>query len=162
MIATVLSAVGFYQFANGRRMGVPSIPGWCDDCRTFVNVEQLPTPGELKDGLKQFSRLGKNLAELVLDEVKNENVSDRIREDILTDSQAQFTAYGEAMSARKSPRRCLSCGSTRVFRLPADGKWIDHPGGLPGRVRVQPIRVHVSGRFEYRWYDSEGRPIPSE
>jgi hypothetical protein len=135
---------------------------WCRDCKKFRCAERLPPIEDLdreiakcRDGIAQLhgelgkwrSRLGGS-KDLLLVEL---NISEEEFESL--------ELSREWRRDRKSPPRCLRCGSTALVFLP-DGEVCDHPSGR-GRVFIEITSHLQTFAAEEEYYTSEGLRIRS-
>jgi hypothetical protein len=104
-----------YRLPDGSTLWVEQQPAWCPSCGHFVLAERLPDVVELKESLaavqagepekvRQLAFLGRSPDEQV----------------------AELTRRIAWRRVRRSPPRCLYCGSDRVLALPP-GNEFSHP-----------------------------------
>ena len=152
ILATLVSTHDRYVLPDGTEMLIGADEAWCRHCHDFVLVERLENPEVLEARARSFhSRKPPSFAAL-LPELDWKAIADRrLKEDLHEAEQWRI-----ALASRRSPPRCLQCTGTDFIVLPPDGAWIDHPAGLPARVRVRPAYMHMSMCASGSRYDTEG------
>jgi hypothetical protein len=145
VLAELVTTHDCYLLPDGAEAFIGTAAAWCHDCRNFVLVERLRSAEELEATAREYfgpsGRYPVRRAEraLLLDKFLHEAAQ-----------------WGIALKTRKSPSRCLECGSTRHVLLPPKGDWADHPGGVPARVRARDAMMHARMAEWGRLYDTEG------
>lgn len=119
-----------YELPDGRLCSLSRSLGWCFGCQAFQPVEDLG-PGDLDIWREYYEnqimamqarlkKLGTRspIAKLLFTETEEQQLQLAINRKIAaldreTDLKRSFQA---AMKTRKSPERCLKCGSTKVIK----------------------------------------------
>jgi hypothetical protein len=134
----------YYELGDGSHVDVRSKPVWCHQCGEF-------TDGESIEG---FDEIDRHLTEL-RDPTSDLSRGLRYRQQIIE----QFEERRRWLIARKSPPKCLECGSAAIVLFPI-GESVRNPSG-PGWV-VVTIGGHCSTSFNNRFYTPEGDRIPRD
>lgn len=133
-----------YEFGDGSQIGVISKPVWCRRCGEF-------TDGESIEDLDDIDQLLADLHDPSSKVSRGLHYRLRIIE--------QVEERRRWLSSRKSPPKCLECGSTEivVFRI---GERAENPRG-PGWVEIT-VTGHCSTSFNNRFCTPEGDRIPRD
>jgi hypothetical protein len=144
-----------YVLEDDNRIDVLSLPVWCHLCHDF-------SEGEMIEGLEEIDRQPADLRDpeselyrLTIDTFPTDDGCPRLRP-LFTESLRQRRRWREA---RKTPPKCLICGSTEiiVFKL---GEKARNPIG-PGWVEITETG-HCSTEFSNRSFTPEGELIPGD
>ena len=176
-----------YCLSDGRTCGVSRALGWCAECREVRPVEVLGIDEsdhhDRADASAKLAELRKpGLIKALFR--KSESAQRRIQywhnrvQDLVQEIEVKGLVYGQ----RRSPPRCLTCGSTQVSQLPEFPPLeAPHPcGNVAGQMRspptkigfrhpdcggeilVQPSEAWVRIRIKLRRYDIDGRLLSEE
>ena len=143
----------YYELGNGTHIGLRSTPVWCVRCNDF-------TDGEIIEALIEIDRQIADLRDpgSALFRLYQESVSDSIGVDGIH-LIMKLEKRRRRRESRKSPPKCLGCGSTEIVLLP-DGQKVTNPTGS-GWIEVT-ITGLSSTPFMNRYYTSEGDRIPRD
>ena len=104
-----------YRLPDGSTLAVDQQPAWCPTCGQFVLAERLPELAELEEMLAAVR--GQEPEALRRLAVFGRSAEDKV---------AELTRRIAWRCGRRSPARCLHCGSDRAFAIPAGGEFA-HP-----------------------------------
>jgi hypothetical protein len=142
----------FWQLSPDVLFPMAISAAWCHRCEDFVSIERLPTLASIEERIQR---------------VEASHDAEQAR----TQKLQRWQMANEWLQNRKSPPRCLACGSvTGVVSLkdaPIDVP-ISHPGD-PGRTILIGSVVHYSGPFQppardepKACYDREGNRLSQQ
>jgi len=153
VLAELITTHNRYVLPDGTETFVTTDKAWCRHCNEFVLVERLETPEALEKQARDFHAMRKSSPAFL-----DVEIADRLLENSLHRAQQ----WRIALASRRSPPRCLQCAGTDFVVLPPDENWVEHPGGLPIRVRARLAHMHMSMCESGSRYDTAGLIIPSE
>lgn len=133
-----------YKFEDGSQINVISRLVWCHRCGEF-------TDGESIESLDEIDRLLADLHSPSL--VFSQMLYDRLGAIERMEERRRW------LSGRRSPPKCLRCGSTEIIVLP-EGERAENPSG-PGWIKIT-VTGHCDTEFSNRFYTPEGDRIPIE
>ena len=143
----------YYELDGGSHVDVRSVPVWCDRCGGFTDGESIE---ELDD-------LDRHLAELrdPTSEVYGWTQGSPAGPDGVFRLRfiGQMEERRRWLAGRRSPPKCLECGSTAIVSFPI-GERVRNPSG-PGWV-VVTYGGHCSTDFNNRFYTPEGDRMPRD
>lgn len=152
-----------YRLPDRRIVKVDRTLAWCDSCNNFVTMEQIPKPEETEERLAEASRqLEANKTpkkHLFLDLIKLQIPSNPKDIKLYKKTLAKAEALKDWRVIRKSPPKCLSCGSTNVREAHLWGSSEKEPIrhlNCGGAFLVEESKVRISKRLKHRFYDVEG------
>ena len=106
---------------------------WCYRCEAYVLAERLPTLSEIQNEIDRLEALRPRWNELDAEFAKRINsISERYRHE---NQLKEWLAILAWRTNRKSPAKCLSCGSITGFRVIAESEEFEDPLGR-GKVRI--------------------------
>ncbi|HYE21371.1 MAG TPA: hypothetical protein VEA69_23190 [Tepidisphaeraceae bacterium] len=142
------SCDNYYVFAPGDLLDLHPWPAWCAACARFTEAEQFETVAWYDEQIKVAEHYHKSPGLLPPD--------GSVRPGDLYDLRRR-RAW---VSARRSPAKCIECGSTAVTVLWGDADAFDVPG--VGRVELQVCgRCSSEGPCVHHWYFTpEGDRVP--
>jgi hypothetical protein len=136
-----------YDLGDGHGHYVETQHAFCHACRSMVDAERLPTSAELAERRAQM--------------MESVGSKDLMTDHVVTqaDVDERAGAIERWLSARRSPPRCLVCGSTEIVpHNPLAGEPFIHPGcGGKTRWRGGMMVALMSGGA---CFDSECRRLP--
>jgi len=97
----------FYRLADGRSIPVLSNPIWCRQCSEVTHGEELEPVEEIEKKIINLERLAAEIR-AEIDPSADGEQQERI---------AELKLRRNWLWARRSPPRCLRCGSTNFLRL---------------------------------------------
>jgi hypothetical protein len=147
----------YYELADGNHIDVHTEPVWCRQCGKITHGEEIESQEEID---RTLAHLQERRAAM-LSEAESE------RYPAVQDLGGRFSAaYIESMTrrsewrkARKSPPRCVLCGSIEIVRLPP-GEHVPHPDGS-GWIELDVIGM-CSTSFNEWFFMPEGDRIPRD
>jgi len=124
----------FYQLADGTELPLRVGYAWCHRCERFVEVERLYTLEEIQARIDELDSL-----------------------------HQVWTAARQWRENRKSPPRCLECGSVSAMVVVPEGEDVPHPAGKC-MVRIgggdHTLDASIPSRV---FFSPEGEPLrPNE
>ncbi len=131
-----------YRIADSIEFSMDVEIAWCHRCEEFVECERLYTEQEIQDSIDKIAAWdwededSHRIASWVERARNYPDSSDGIPMDLTC--QALYDAWVAALAwrkARKTPPRCLECGSFFAIVVIPHGKDVPHPGG-DGLVRI--------------------------
>ncbi len=120
------SCGNYYRLPGSQILAMITQPIWCEQCSAVTHGEVIQSDAELEKSIRDLERLiiaesGLELDLLGLGRIKPDDSEERRR-------VADMKLRREWRALRKSPPRCIYCGSTRITRLEA-GKALEIPNG---------------------------------
>lgn len=141
---------------------------WCFHCDRLVNGEVLPPLASLRENLKEMKERLRNRrrdareAQRVFNTSAQSDANDLASIERERHRAERNLAEAKALVRwrrwRKSPPRCLQCGSTAIAALPSGRNEFPHPAGR-GMICLVGSSIWT-GTWEYFFYDAEGNHIP--
>jgi hypothetical protein len=135
VVASVSTRMVYYRLDDGAPFPCIDQPAWCFDCNAVRAAERLPE-------MDRLAALVHDLEEFGLDDKAKEDAQ-RARQDegsLLREKLQLWHAALRWRTARRSPPRCLECGSVSIKPLvpnPEDSlDSFEHPG-CNGRFRIE-------------------------
>lgn len=132
-----------YRLPDSRYAWIDRDFRWCNGCESFSAVERLPSESELQADLikaqDELTQIRKKKADFGTIRLYKKSVQEQ-------------KASIDWKKVRKSPPRCLFCGSSDVF----ENEITKHPECGGEIKRNTDIPLTVSKRHVYRIYDVEG------
>lgn len=102
----------YYQLDDGREIRVSDEPVWCYQCKCVRSAERLDDPDRLAVSLDRLNASG------ITDEMRDAaELFEQSPEEVYTERIAYDAARLAWRRARRSPPRCLECGSTNFVAL---------------------------------------------
>lgn len=122
-----------YVLEGGRHVDIPSEIMWCESCQTVRPCEKLPALSTLQNQLQS------------------------------TDSpfnKSRLKALCDVLQQRRTPAKCLHCGSTNIKSLFVNRQRILHPNCLAGgRLEGHTSRKLVSLILHTELFSIEGERL---
>lgn len=146
----------YYLLPTGVLLDVESRYAWCMDCRRMREAEKLPDPGELAAIIRLRPTISKQSRWWPFGRADREKCE---RERALAREKAQQML--NLVLPRKSPPRCLGCGSSQIVN-PDKVNLTLHPdcGGVIRRISSETFVSFASPiPFPTRFYNAEGEFI---
>jgi hypothetical protein len=147
----------YYEFSESDRLDLHSEPIWCRRCADITHGEYLSTIEkldteirDLHDPTSQCYRMARHGS---LDLVFGKG------EELLQERLIEVERRRRWRMSRKSPPKCIHCGSIEIVMLPL-GKLIPNPVG-EGELRVKCVGM-CSTSFNEWFFTPEGDRIPRE
>ena len=100
-----------YQLPGDVRVTIRQQFAWCQSCHVVVHAERLPTIDQIKAELEAFEQLAR-------DDRGSFAMPGRLAEDEINRERNQLQTLRQVVEGRKSPERCLECGSTDLILIP--------------------------------------------
>ncbi len=153
-----------YELPDGGNVAVPIRPVWCFQCNTVSPAEDLPKLATARKKMEQARITHSNILKGVkLDEAEMVSAAKWLAEGRL--EPAERLHY--VVSHRKSPHRCLTCGSFdhKAFPLPSypSGKRttlkVKHPGCGGNFIIDDRASLYADIRGPDVYYSIEGIKI---
>lgn len=148
------SGLGFaYLLPDGTQLGVSQSACWCNACGAFALVEQMESLAQYDAWIAEaepFLMYPGRLAHRYEDPMAQSRLELHVK------YLPELRRRREWRATRRSPPRCLECGSTRTIQL-LDGRETDVPGVGRATLRVRAL----TGDFwaPPRLYTPEGERI---
>ncbi len=109
------SSGNFYRLNDGREIPLSRHPVWCDACGEVTDGERIEPIDEIEAGIQKYERLAVEIRrEMALPPTPSPNAPGE-RAALSEIAKLQFRASWRR--ERKSPPRCLRCGSTQIIKL---------------------------------------------
>lgn len=164
-----------YQLPEGQQAWVERKLAWCHSCSAFCPVEVIPPKNKLLADLKEAKEgLDAAQAELVKDNWIRRTLKrpSRLRREMIELGMKKYReaqASLDCLAIRKSPPRCLECGSTHItdiiwkkeFPANINGEEFFHPS-CGGKLSEHDSGYMVSARSIPRLYDVEGNVLHAQ
>jgi hypothetical protein len=146
----------YYEFSESDRLKLHTVPVWCDRCGNFTEGENLSTVEEIDNQIRDLNdptseayRMTRH-GSLEKDFGKGES--------FLQDRLAELARRRTWREARKSPPKCIYCGSSEIHMFP-DGAPGPHPDG--GLIQIVCVGM-CSTCFNEWFFTPEGDRIPRD
>jgi hypothetical protein len=115
--AVLFSAFINYCLPDGTKLPILQNPAWCPDCRAFIVAEDVPPVESLTEEIRKLEAGDPESLQIWAFVSNGEPIEARVTE---LHRRIQWR------QGRKSPPRCLYCGSTAVVPIPWNGEFA-HP-----------------------------------
>src|SRR5688500_1465055 len=125
----------YYEFSEFDRLDLHSVPVWCCRCARITHGEDLSTLEEIDQQIRDLHDPKSQLYRMT-----RHGASERLLgkgEEFLQEQLAERRRRRRWRQSRKSPPKCICCGSTEISRLPI-GKPVPNPGGA-GQLEVHCV-----------------------
>lgn len=150
-----------YRLDDGIEFPLPVAYAWCHRCERFVECERLYASNEIQrtiDDLiaakeqwaEEDARLAARFAEL------GRNLPCDLTREACYERWAAALAWRQS---RKSPPRCLECGSFFAIKILPDSEEIPHPAGTCTIILGGGSHVSVSSFPDHVFFNGEGVKI---
>jgi hypothetical protein len=146
----------YYEFDDGSHIDVRSGPVWCRRCNGFTDGESIEGLDEIERQLADLDDPASELYRFTEDTSPTADGRPRLRP-LVTELLTKRRRWREG---RRSPPKCLQCGSAEIVVLPCEGERVRNPAGT-GWVEVT-ITGLCSTSFNNRFYTPEGDRIPRD
>jgi hypothetical protein len=147
----------YYEFSDTDRLDLDSVPVWCHRCAKITHGESLPSLDEIDQQIHDLHDPASDLYHMtrhgVLDEFFGKG------QELLQEQLAKLQRRRQWRATRKSPPKCIHCGSAEIIELPL-GKPVANPAGA-GEIELQLIGM-CSTSFNEWFFTPEGDRIPRE
>ena len=162
---------GLYALPDGKQVRVPVRAEWCYQCKTLRATENLPEVACTKQRVQEADRvLRRCVARYFLLCLRYGSRMASKGKALARDRLEQAQAMHRIVSNRKSPPRCLSCGSTdheelRLFAFPEGRRTtlpIQHPGCGGHFVIDDRVGLCAENQGPIRYFTPEGDFLRSE
>lgn len=177
---------GARSYLTGRtRVPIRRTLGWCFDCQTFCPIEMLADKKRIRSLKVEISEKEAVVLNAKLDVMNNRSwlkrllnmkivLPDKIEQvarevNSLQRELTEEVSRVELLATRKSPPRCLECGSTETELVNADFNHFPsldepqesfsigfHHPQCGGEILGEPSGMRVSVRLQHRGYNREG------
>jgi hypothetical protein len=137
----------YYEISENEHLDLISTPVWCRQCGTFTNGEYLPTLAEIDEIIAKLR------AEILENLSRGFGQGDSYPEQNLV----KWERRRHWRVGRKSPPRCIMCGSVDIVDMPI-GQAVPNPAGA-GQVMVESVGF-CSTVFNEWFFTPEGDRIP--
>ena len=149
----------YYRLRDGRDVPLPIRCGWCSRCEGFVEIERLYTDQDIHQKLGDLDAMRNDWAKIDAEAIERAKRLGKVVANVQT-RLMRFEAWQSALAwrkNRKSPPRCLKCGSFFAVTVLPEWEEVPHPGGsgaiivtYDGTLGITPVdRPPV-------YFDSEG------
>ncbi len=143
----------YYELRDGSQIGVRSSPVWCRRCNDFTHGEAIEALEEIDQQIADLRDPTSELFRFYQDSASGSIGVVGIH--LITELEKRR----RWRESRKSPPKCLGCGSTEIVLLP-HGQKATNPTG-PGWIEVTVTGL-CSTPFLNRYYTPEGDRIPRD
>jgi hypothetical protein len=106
-----------YRLADGTKLHILQQPAWCANCNRFVIAEELPSIEALEEEITSYRSNDRDKLRMWAFVSMDAPVENRI---------AELSQYVTWRRGRRSPPRCLQCGSIDPVPIPMNGEFA-HP-----------------------------------
>ncbi len=141
----------YYEFGDGNHLDVWSTPVWCHECRDYKYGERIETLEEIDRHLEEARNPTSKRTRSLF--------AGRMNREFRMKWAEKLQRRREWLQVRRSPPRCLQCGSTDIVRLP-ENEAVPNPDG-PGSV-VLEVSGLCSTWFNNWYFTPEGERIPRD
>jgi hypothetical protein len=147
----------YYEFSKSDRLDLHSVPVWCHRCGKITHGEELSTIDDIDKQIRDLNDPSSELYRMtrhgVLDELLGKG------DEFLHEQIAELQRRRRWREERKSPPKCIHCGTTQIVALPM-GVPVPNPGG-PGQIQVDCVGM-CSTNFNEWFFTPEGDRIPRD
>ncbi len=131
---------------------------WCHRCERFVEVERLPTVEEVDTRISELET-NRHCWERLDEETEDrfQSLGHEMRSELrMAEQHRTWRAAKEWITTRKSPPRCLECGSFFAIAIIPFNEEVPHPDGR-GKVIVRGgDHVNCAAFPDPVYFDREG------
>jgi len=113
----LFSAFIYYHLADGTKLSILQEPAWCSACKAFVIAEVVPSVESLEEKIRGLQAGDPELLQTWAFVSNGAPVEERITE---------LRRRIEWRRSRRSPPKCLHCGSLGSVPIPMSGEFA-HP-----------------------------------
>jgi hypothetical protein len=150
-----------YRLDDGVVFPVDVAYAWCHRCERFVECKRLYSTDEIQRRIDELVATKENWAE------QDARAAERFAQwgGDLRDDLKREACYKRWVAAlawrqnRKSPPRCLECGSFFAITILPDSKEVPHPAGNCTIIVGGGSHASVSGFPDYVFFNAEGIKI---
>jgi hypothetical protein len=143
----------YYELENGTQIDLRSSPVWCPRCNDFTDGESFDTLEEIDQQIADLRDPTSELFRFCQDTATGSLGVTGIRFITILQKRRIWRM------GRKSPPKCLDCGSTEIVLLP-EGQRVANPIGA-GWIELT-VSGHCSTSFNNRYYTPQGDRIPRD
>jgi hypothetical protein len=147
----------YYELGDSEHLDLHSTPVWCHRCAKITDGEVLSTLEEIDQQIRDLhdpnSAVYRMTRHGVLDEVLGKG------EEFLQKQLGEIGRRRRWRESRKSPPKCIHCGSIEIVELPI-GKTMPNPNG-DGEIRIDCVGM-CSTSFNEWFFTPEGDRIPRD
>jgi hypothetical protein len=148
----------YYEFADGSHLDVYTEPVWCTRCLRVTNGEVIPTLESLDKQLAELGGPGSTLARLLLPPgVSALDFEENFRRERIDEARKRR----EWRLGRRSPAKCIHCGSTEIVALPHNQPVTVATGPTPITIILRVTGL-CSTNFNEWFFTPEGDRIPRD
>ena len=141
----------YYEFSESDRLDLHSAPIWCHRCRMITHGEALSTVEEIDTQIRDLNDPSSEPYRMtrhgLLDELLGKG------EEVLQERVAELQRRRRWREERRSPPKCIHCGTTQIMLLPL-GVAMPNPEG-PGQILVDCVGM-CSTIFNEWFFTPEG------
>ena len=146
----------YYEFTGSDRLDLHSVPAWCHRCSNITHGEDLSTVEEIDKQIRDFDDPASDLYRLAQNTLLSElGHGDEFRRERIAELQRRK----HWRQARRSPPKCIRCGTTEIVLLPI-GVRVPNPAG-DGEIQVDCVGM-CSTSFNEWFFTPEGDRIPRD
>jgi hypothetical protein len=147
----------YYEFQDGRRLELHTDPVWCRNCKKVTHGEVIDSIEKIDDRIANLERLAAEIRrEMTLPPLPEPNApGDREQREQI----AEWKLRRQWRLQRRSPPRCIICGSIDIVAFPLD-QVIPNPAG-EGSVTMTCTGL-CSTSFNEWFFTPEGERIPRD
>jgi hypothetical protein len=142
----------YYEFDDGSRLDVEAVPAWCRRCGDIAHGERVEPLEKIDRHLAELQDPGSEFCRMAIGAMTD---PEELRLHLIDKWQKRR----RWRAGRKSPARCILCGSTDLVIFPLDEP-VPHPGG-DGTIEVSCVGM-CSTEFNDWFFTPEGERIPRD
>jgi len=143
----------YYEFSESDRLEFDAGPVWCHRCGTITHGESLSTIEEIDQQIRDLGDPSSELFSMTQNSLLAEmGHGEEFRREQITELQRRR----RWRESRKSPPRCIQCGTTEILPLPL-GVPVPNPLGK-GEIQIDCIGI-FSTDFTGWFFTPEGDRI---
>lgn len=147
----------YYEWSESDRLDLDSVPVWCRQCGRISHGENLSTVEEIDKEIRDL-----NDPSSAKYRMTRHGVLDKLLgtgEKFLNERIAELRRRRRWREERKSPPKCIRCGTTEILELPI-GVPVPNPQG-DGEIQVDIVGM-CSTDFNEWFFTPEGDRIPRD
>lgn len=139
-----------YQVSDGSQFPLQQTGGWCYDCDDHVPIEDLRT----EELLQEISAVRESFSKKT-GLFTSISSSHKHEMELLTDQLSRLEGHLRLIERRKTPAKCLMCGSGEISPTSEVGMVCYDPE-CGGTLEAQDEPIYRSLVFDRRIYDKDG------
>jgi hypothetical protein len=147
----------YYEFADGSHLDIYAEPVWCNRCHRVTHGEAIPTIEALDQRLADLDSPVSGADSLLPPALEPPGFRENLRREAINEAQRRR----EWRLTRRSPPKCIHCGSEEIIALP-DSQPVTVPTDPTPITIVLRVTGMCSTNFNEWFFTPEGDRIPRD